>query len=300
MLVSLPAADGHGIAGNRLFPGTLSFDDPAVSDEFAATPTSAPRIALDGSAVRDNGVNWEFMRLLVPNVAMVIDSGIVRRNWTDFERSGFDATTLSLKTLLYESNLHEFMFSAKMSWAIGHSGTAAVDGAQPNFLQPALYFGKGFGDLSDSLGWLRPFAVTGAFAAEFPTASRSTILGISAASSGLLPQPYESVPTLHSGFSVQYSTYYLTSRFTGGPPKQEPLNQFVPLVEFAFDTPIGRRTIANLSPGVAYAADTWQVSVEAVLPLNSEAGRGVGVRTQLLLFLDDLAPSLFGKPLLSR
>jgi hypothetical protein len=36
----------------------------------------------------------------------------------------------------------------------------------------------------------------------------------------LLPQ----VETLHWGFSIQYSTYYLTSRFTGGPPKKEPLN----------------------------------------------------------------------------
>jgi len=26
-------AHAHGIAGNRFFPGTLSFDDPAVADE---------------------------------------------------------------------------------------------------------------------------------------------------------------------------------------------------------------------------------------------------------------------------
>ena len=27
------SANAHGIAGNRFFPGTLSFDDPAVADE---------------------------------------------------------------------------------------------------------------------------------------------------------------------------------------------------------------------------------------------------------------------------
>ena len=27
------SAHAHGIAGNRFFPGTLSFDDPAVADE---------------------------------------------------------------------------------------------------------------------------------------------------------------------------------------------------------------------------------------------------------------------------
>jgi hypothetical protein len=45
-------------------------------------------------------------------------------------------------------------------------------------------------------------------------------------------------------------------------------------------------------------AVTWQIAVEAIVPLNSAAGRGG--RMQLLLFLDDLGPSLLGKPLLSR
>lgn len=36
------------------------------------------------------------------------------------------------------------------------------------------------------------------------------------------------------------------------------------------------------------------------IQLNSEGGHSIGARAQLLLFLDDLLPSLFGKPLLSR
>jgi hypothetical protein len=55
-----------------------------------------------------------------------------------------------------------------------------------------------------------------------------------------------------------------------------------------------------MNPGLSYVEDVWQVSVEAIVPLNTQGGHGLGVRTQLLLFLDDLAPSLFGKPLLSR
>ena len=294
------AATAHGIAGNRLFPGTLSFDDPAVSDEFALTPSWVNKQAADGSAVTDNGVSWQFMRLLVPNLAAVVDSGFIHRDWPPLQRNGFDTTTVSLKGLLYESDPHEVLLSAEMSWGIGGSGAPAVGATEANTFRPALYFGKGFGDLPDNLSWLRPFAVTGEFAVELPTVSRSTILGVNSASSALIPMPYENVPILHWGFSIQYSTYYLTPRFTGGLPKQEPLNQFVPLVEFAFDSPRGQETIANMSPGVAYAATTWQFAVEAVLPLNAASGHGVGVRTQLLLFLDDLAPSLFGKPLLSR
>jgi len=106
-------------------------------------------------------------------------------------------------------------------------------------------------------------------------------------------------PTLLWGFSLQYSTYYLTSRFTGGPPKEEPLDQFVPLVEFNFDSPLGQPTAATMNPGFAYVAVTWQIAVEVIVPLNRAGGSGTGFRAQLLFFLDDLLPSLFGKPLLS-
>jgi hypothetical protein len=300
LVFNCTAAAAHGIAGNRLFPGTLSIDDPAVSDEFALTPSSVNKRAADGTGVTDLGVSWQFMRLLVPNLALVVDSGFTHRDWQALQRTGFDTTTVSLKGLLYESDPHEVLLSAALSWGIGGSGSPAVGAIEPSTFRPAFYFGKGFGDLPDRLGWLRPFAVTGELGLEIPAASRSTILGLNNAGSALVPLPFANVPILHWGFSIQYSTYYLTPRFDGGPPKQEPLNQFVPLVEFAFDSPRGEQTIANMSPGIAYVATTWQFAVEAVLPLNAASGHGVGVRTQLLLFLDDLAPSLFGKPLLGR
>jgi hypothetical protein len=46
------------------------------------------------------------------------------------------------------------------------------------------------------------------------------------------------VETLHWGFSIQYSTLYLTNRFSGGPPKDEPLNQLVPLMPSVFGKPL--------------------------------------------------------------
>jgi len=52
-----------------------------------------------------------------------------------------------------------------------------------------------------------------------------------------------------------------------------------------------------MNPGIAYVAKTYQVGIEAIVPLNSEGGRNVGMRAQLLLFLDDLLPSIFGKPI---
>jgi hypothetical protein len=38
---------------------------------------------------------------------------------------------------------------------------------------------------------------------------------------------------------------------------------------------------------------------EAIIPLNRAGGNSLGFRTQLLFFLDDLIPQVFGKPLLT-
>ena len=54
-----------------------------------------------------------------------------------------------------------------------------------------------------------------------------------------------------------------------------------------------------MNPGFAYVAVTWQIVAEVIVPLNGEGRSGTGFRAQLLFFLDDLLPSLFGKPLLS-
>jgi hypothetical protein len=84
------------------------------------------------------------------------------------------------------------------------------------------------------------------------------------------------------------------------PPKDEPLNQFVPLVEFRFDSPRGQSTAATVNPGLAYVAVTWQIAAEVIVPLNRAGGNGTGFRGQLLFFLDDLMPTVFGQPLLSN
>jgi hypothetical protein len=165
---------------------------------------------------------------------------------------------------------------------------------------PGLFFGKGFGDLPDNLSRLRPFSVTGAVVLEHPTGSVSTNSGIDPLSGQLGSMTTRNVAITHWGFAVEFSTLYLTSRFAGGPPKDEPLNRVVPFVEFAFDSSRGTKSIATMNPGLSYVAVAWQIAVEAIVPLNSTSGHNIGARAQLLLFLDDLAPSLFGKPSLSR
>ena len=215
-------------------------------------------------------------------------------------RIGRDTNFPGIKTEIFRSNQHEALVSAGLAWGIGRSGAASVGANGPDTIQPGLFFGKGFGDLPDYFAWLRPFAVTGAIVDEVPvdTPTGNALvpnLATGKLQSILVPQ----VETLHWGLSLQYSTYYLTNRFTGGPPKDEPLNQLVPLVEFAIDNPRIGAPVATMNPGFAYVAVTWQVAAEMIVPLNREGGNATGFRAQLLFFIDDLFPSVFGKPLLS-
>ncbi len=300
LTASHAAAQAHGIAGNRLFPGTLAFDDPAVMDEWAFAVTALKHPA-EGADVTDRETGWAFTRLLTSKVAVGVESGWMHRNWGVAQRSGFDTTALTIKGLLYTNETHELMIAAGLAWGIGHSGAQGVGANAPHTFTPSITFGKGFGDAPDSLAWLRPFAVTGAVALEHPMSATSTNLGVDEATGQLGPMLTRNVDTLRWGFSLQYSTYYLTGRYTPGKlPKEEPLRQLIPLVEFAFDTRRGEKTAATMNPGLAYVGDAWQLSAEAIVPLNSEGGRSVGVRGLLLLFPDDLFPALFGKPMIGR
>lgn len=292
-------AHAHGIAGNRFFAGTLTFDDPAVADEAILPGFSTVQRPAEGETVRDSRINWSFVRLLTPTLAVSVDSGWIHRNWSLGPKAGFDTTNIGIKTEIFRNNRHEMLVSAGLTWGIGRSGAKGVGANSPDTLQPGLFFGKGLGDLPDGLSWLRPFGITGAVVNEVPLGGIGATIApdFSTGRFGTFAVP--KVETLHWGFTIQYSTYYLSSRFDGGPPKQEPLNQLVPLVEFNFDTPRGQKTAATMNPGFAYVAVTWQIAAEAIVPLNREAGSGPGFRAQLLFFLDDLLPSVFGKPLLT-
>ena len=53
----------------------------------------------------------------------------------------------------------------------------------------------------------------------------------------------------------------------------------------------------TVQPGVIYMADTYQIALEAVVPINGASGHNVGVVAELHFFLDDIFPTSIGKPL---
>ncbi|WP_407179179.1 hypothetical protein [Bradyrhizobium sp. STM 3562] len=297
--IGATSAHAHGIAGNRFFVGTVTFDDPAVADEAILPSISTLERPVEGSDGLESRINWSFVRLLTPTIAVSIDQGWIHRSFSAGALSGFDTTNIGIKGEIFRDNRHEALISAGLAWGIGQSGARSIGASAPDTLQPGLFFGKGFGDLPDNLSWLRPLAVTGAIVDEIPLGNVGATVVPDTSADRFAVLPSIKPETLHWGFTIQYSTHYLTGRFTGGEPREEPLNQLVPLVELNFDSPRGQKTAAAINPGFAYVAVTWQIAAEAIVPLNRDAGSRPGFRAQLLFFLDDLIPSVFGKPLLT-
>ena len=56
-------------------------------------------------------------------------------------------------------------------------------------------------------------------------------------------------------------------------------------------------TTGTIQPGAVYITGTYQVAVEAILPLNGDSGHGVGVVASLDLYLDVILPDTIGRPI---
>lgn len=292
LLLAVPAA-AHEIAGNRVFPATLTVDDPGVSDELAL-PTVSTMKNGDSPSARETGISAEYAKRITDDFALAIAP-----SWLHISRpggptgrgaSGFENIETSAKYRLFKNAEHEFVLSVGIEAEWGGTGAEQVGAEKFNVYTPTVYFGKGFGDLPDSVALLRPFAVTGVVGYGIP--SRSFSDG-------------EFVPrTIEWGGSLQYSLPYLKSAVHDyGLP--DFVNRLVPIVEMSLSTPVsntidsGTKTTGTVSPGVLYMGGSYQLGVEALIPVNHESGRGVGVIGQIHFFLDDIFPNSIGRPLFS-
>ena len=181
-------------------------------------------------------------------------------------QKGWDNFALSLKYQFYQNAEHEAIVSAGIDWDIGHSGSERV-GAEPfSTVTPALFFGKGFGDLPESARLLRPFALTGQLGVSIPSrTSTSTVNDDGDVVSERNPN------NLIWGFALEYSVPYLQS-FVKDMGWGAPFNRMIPIVEFNFSTALNRGasgTTGTINPGILWAGQSVQLGIEAVIPVNA-------------------------------
>lgn len=274
--IQVEVARAHGIVGKRFFPATLAIEDPAVADELALPSVSHIK-RRDG---KETAIGVDFQKRITPNLGITIGSEYRILDPAEPEErsvSGFANPDVGLKYTVFKSDPSEAILSLGFAWEVGGVGKKAVGAESFSTLVPALFFGKGLGDLPDGLAFLRPLALTGTVGAEVPLKSSESDI-------------------LTYGLAIQYSLPYLQSyvKDVGLPA---PLNRMIPLVELVFETPLeGERTgktTGTVNPGIIWAGKFFEVGLEAIIPLNTRTGRNVGVRALLHFFLDDLYPAVF-------
>jgi hypothetical protein len=297
-------AAAHGVAGKRFFPATLATDDPFVADELSLPTISTLRqnpSDENPSATRETEFSSEFSKRITPNLGLSLDGGwrvvAPKTGGTETGWNNFEAT---LKYQFLKSGEHETILSLGAGLELGGTGTQRVGADRFNTFSPSFFFGKGMGDLPDGLPWLKPIAITGVIGPSIPLRSSHNTYGIDPDTGASTVDVTQHPNTFRYGFALEYSLPYLQSavRDVG---LGAPFNRLIPLVEFAFETPLDRgsggKTIGTINPGFVWAGQSMQIGLEAILPVNDRSGRDVGAIFQLHFFLDDLFPRSLGRPI---
>jgi hypothetical protein len=294
-----PGAFAHCFVGARFLPATLTTDDPCVADELSLPTVTAFGTGDDPSASQVD-ISAEYSKRITNTLGVSIGAALSQISPPGGMPtvSGFQNLETTAKWQFLTLPQQEFVVSVGLSIEWGGTGSQAVGAETFSTYTPTLWFGKGFGDLPDSLGWLRPFAITGQIGYAFPGIAGTTTVD---PDTGDVGTDYHA-QVLRWGGTLQYSMPYLTSQVVDlGLP--EFFNQLNLIVEARFQTPVaytltsGTLTTGTVSPGVIWTGRYCQFGVEALIPINRQSGSGVGVIAQVHFYLDDIFPKTIGKPL---
>ncbi len=295
-------AFAHGVAGKRVFPTTLTIDDPAVADEVSLPTVQYQRRGAsdDDSALHRTDISTEFSKRITENFGFSVNSSYTILNRIGQNNSyGFGNIETTLKYQFLQNAPHELLMSVGVSREWGGTGAQGIGAESLGSTTPRLYFGKGFGDLPDALNWVKPFAITGILGYQFADVPTQTSTVVDDDGNVSLRSSHS--PDLFVyGASLQYSIPYLQANVKDlGLP--DFLGRLTPLVEFSYTSPAttsnGVRTTGTIAPGFVYSGESFQLAAEALIPATKGSNVSTGFIFQVHFFLDDIFPKTLGAPI---
>jgi hypothetical protein len=281
----------HGIAGKRFFPTTFEVDDPFISDEFSVLVNRNK-----GIDTKTTQADFNYSKRILPGFGFEFQAPYLHERTADGEVSaGWDNLGIGAKWQFLTNYKHETILSLGTDIDIG--GTGSHRNAESfSIISPTFFFGKGFGDLMESLEFLRPIALTGAFGPSFPARRINVDVDPDTGETESEQNP----TTISWGFTLQYSLMYLQS-FVRDIGLVNPFRRMVIVAEFPMQTCVSAecsgQTTGTFNPGVIWAGKKFELGVAAQVPLNSRSGNGVGVFGLIHFFVDDLLPKSLGRPI---
>jgi hypothetical protein len=292
----------HGFAGKRFFPTTLRIDDPFVSDELSLVISHIKEPSEgEESPTLTTELSGEFSKRITPHLGLTIGGEFRHLNPDEgTTKNGFGNLALGGKYQFFTSDVHEALMSIGLDVDLGGTGSRSVGAESFSTLAPTFFYGKGFGDLPESVKFLKPLAITGILAANFPTRSQNVSTHLNEDAGEFEREVTRNPVTLSWGFTVQYSLQYLQS-FVQDVGLGAPFNRMIPLVELPLETCLNRgcagRTTGTVNPGLIWFGRYVQLGAEATIPINARTGKNVGFVGLLHFFIDDLFPQSLGRPI---
>lgn len=293
-LLGAENALAHGIVGNRLFIEPLVTEDANPKNELDL-PILEAISSPDGHSVN---FNYSLEKLLRPRISVDLENTY---NWFrpavrgSSRISGWGNIGLGVKYALYKSPAHEFIMSAKFGVELP-TGNTALTANDFTMLEPAFLYAKGFGDLPSrgAWNWLRPIAVQGDVALDFPAG-------------GQRPNParrFTPRADLVLEYSIPYLNQFVRHANRGcaladgfvrkGHSLRAIAGDLVPFTEFNFQAaPLGsgsRRTYGFFRPGVVYVGHYFEIGGAVELPADNFTGTHPGGIGIFDLFIDDVFP----------
>jgi hypothetical protein len=287
ILLAPESSSAHGFAGKRFFPTTFQVDDPFISDEFSILVNHIRQSGDEPDKLTQ--IDIDYSKRILPNFGLEFHEAYMRLGSNgDGSANGWDNLGVGAKWQFLTNGEHETILSIGTDIDIGGTGAHQVSESFST-ITPALFFGKGLGDLPESVNFLRPFAFTGAIGPSFPT-RRTNVTDTGT----------ERNPTvLNWGFTLQYSLMYLQS-FVKDIGLGTPFNRMIIVTEFPMQTNLSQdnkgQTTGTVNPGIVWTGKFMEFGIAAEIPVNPESGKSVGVLGLIHLFIDDLFPRSIGLP----
>jgi hypothetical protein len=122
-------AAAHAVAGVRVFPVTLTIDDPGVADEASIPTFSVQRQAADGGPgpTYQYNLGAEFDKTITKNFGVAInDAYVVNSTANDKTRTGFQDINVTAKYQAWVDADHEFIVSLGVIREFGRTGTVHI------------------------------------------------------------------------------------------------------------------------------------------------------------------------------
>ncbi|MBF0506562.1 MAG: hypothetical protein HQL09_06985 [Nitrospirae bacterium] len=288
-----PLSFAHGLAGERFFPTTFAVDDPFISDEFSILVDHIKKPGDEPN--KSTEINIDASKRIVPDFGVTIHEAWQHLGSDgDGSAHGWENLDLGAKWQFLTDPKHEMILSVGTDVEIGGTGAHQVSDSFSH-INPTFFFGKGLGDLPESVKYIRPFAITGAIGTSFPTRSKNVIFNDDGST-----DIQRNSTTLNWGFTVQYSLMYLQS-FVKDIGLGAPFNRMIIVTEFPMQTNLSRDnkglTTGTVNPGVVWAGKFMELGIAAQIPVNSQTGKNVGVLGLIHFFVDDLFPKSIGGPI---